>query len=197
MVDKIALKIVTQMVEDNLIQKDMEERYRYVAVCWIEKLITIGTIVLISVAIKKVLPTIFFLLFFLELRKRTGGYHLKKFYECYFATIGSYLMIVIVNTILKDYIDYLWGILVIAVAIIMLIGTVNHPNIHMTREELEESKKAARITVLLEISIIGACTLLGADTIFIGYMAIAVILCAALLCIAKILKQEVKENEKA
>ena len=31
--------------------------------------------------------------------------------------------------------------------------------------------------------------------VYISYMAIAVILCAALLCIAKIFKQEVRENE--
>ena len=32
--------------------------------------------------------------------------------------------------------------------------------------------------------------------IYTSYMAIAVILCAALLCISKILKQEVRENEE-
>ena len=39
------------------------------------------------------------------------------------------------------------------------------------------------------------CVLLDADMVYISYMAIAVILCAALLCIAKIFKQEVRENE--
>ena len=78
-----------------------------------------------------------------------------------------------------------------------IIGTVNHPNIHMDSEELAESKRQARIIVLLEGSIIYGCVLLGADMIFISYMAIAVILCAALLCISKILKQEVKEDEES
>ena len=39
------------------------------------------------------------------------------------------------------------------------------------------------------------CVLLDADMVYVSYMAIAVILCAALLCIAKIFKQEVRENE--
>ena len=87
------------------------------------------------------------------------------------------------------------AILVIAITGIGLIGTVNHPNMHMTSEELMESKKSARTIVLLEGCIILGCVLLDADMVYISYMAIAVILCAALLCIAKIFKQEVRENE--
>ena len=86
--------------------------------------------------------------------------------------------------------------LLFAMSVIGIIGTVNHPNMHMDSAELAESKKEARIILLLEGSIIYCCVLLGAHLIFISYMAIAVILCAALLCIAKILKQEVKENEE-
>ena len=37
--------------------KDMAERYIYVAICWMEKFITIGTIILISIAVEKFLPT--------------------------------------------------------------------------------------------------------------------------------------------
>ena len=43
--------------------------------------------------------------------------------------------------------------------------------------------------------IILGCVMLETDRVYISYMAIAVILCAALLCIAKIFKQEVRENE--
>jgi accessory gene regulator B len=75
---------------------------------------------------------------------------------------------------------------------IMLIGTVNHPNIHMDALELTEAKKAARILVLLEGSVICCFIILNAGKILISYMMIAVILCASLQSIAKIIKQEVK-----
>ena len=61
----------------------------------------------------------------------------------------------------------------------------NHPNMHMNSEEFTESKKLARIIVLLEFATILGCVLLGADMIYVSYMAIAVILCAALLYISK------------
>ncbi len=196
MIEKIAIDLVDQMTETKLIHKDMAERYIYVAICWMEKFITIGTIILISIAVEKFLPTLFFLIFFLGLRKRTGGYHLDKFYQCYLASVLSYLVILGISTSLVGYPQLILGMLLFAMSVIGIIGTVNHPNMHMDSAELAESKKEARIILLLEGSIIYCCVLLGADLIFISYMAIAVILCAALLCIAKILKQEVKENEE-
>ena len=196
MIEKIAIDLVDQMTETKLIHKDMAERYIYVAICWMEKFITIGTIILISIAVEKFLPTLFFLLFFLGLRKRTGGYHLDKFYQCYLASVLSYLVILGISTSLVGYPQLILGMLLFAMSVIGIIGTVNHPNMHMDSAQLAESKKEARIILLLEGSIIYCCVLLGADLIFISYMARAVILCAALLCIAKILKQEVKENEE-
>ena len=196
MIEKIAIDLVDQMTETKLIHKDMAERYIYVAICWMEKFITIGTIILISIAVEKFLPTLFFLLFFLGLRKRTGGYHLDKFYQCYLASVLSYLVILGISTSLVGYPQLILGMLLFAMSVIGIIGTVNHPNMHMDSAQLAESKKEARIILLLEGSIIYCCVLLGADLIFISYMAIAVILCAALLCIAKILKQEVEENEE-
>ena len=196
MIEKIAIDLVDQMTETKLIHKDMAERYIYVAICWMEKFITIGTIILISIAVEKFLPTLFFLLFFLGLRKRTGGYHLDKFYQCYLASVLSYLVILGISTSLVGYPQLILGMLLFAMSVIGIIGTVNHPNMHMDSAQLAESKKEARIILLLEGSIIYCCVLLGADLIFISYMAIAVILCAALLCIAKILKQEVKENDE-
>lgn len=153
----------------------------------------ISSIIVISLMFHKLLPTIFFLVFFLELRKRTGGYHLDKFYRCYLASIVSYLVIVIISEKLSEHPQWLFAIVLLAITGIGLIGTANHPNMHMTSDELMESKKSARTIVLLEGCIILGCVLLDADMVYVSYMAIAVILCAALLCIAKIFKQEVKE----
>jgi accessory gene regulator B len=196
MIEKMAIGLVDQMTETKLIHKDMAERYIYVAICWMEKSVTIGTIILISIVAHKFLPTMFFLIFFLGLRKRTGGYHLDKFYQCYLATIISYLTILVISASLAEQSQWLLGMLLLSMLGIGIIGTVNHPNMHMDSSELAESKNEASLIVLLEGIIIFCCIMLGADMIFISYMAIAVILCAALMCIAKILKQEVKENEE-
>lgn len=193
MIEKMAYDLIGQMTEARIINKDMEERYVYVFICWTEKFITVGSIILLSLLFHKLLPTIFFLVFFLELRKRTGGYHMDKFYKCYLVSIVSYFIIVIISEKLSEHPQWLFAIVALAITGIGLIGTVNHPNMHMTSDELVESKKSARTIVLLEGCIMLGCALLYADMVYVSYMAIAVILCAALLCIAKIFKQEVKE----
>lgn len=79
MIEKMAMGLVDQMAEEKMIDKEAEEYYVYTLVSLMEKFITIGTILLISVLIEKLVPTAFFLLFFLSLRKRTGGYHMNTF----------------------------------------------------------------------------------------------------------------------
>ncbi len=85
--------------------------------------------------------------------------------------------------------------LFIAICAVEIIGTVNHPNIHMNILELTAIKKSARILVILEGSIIYAFSLIDANSGCVCYTSIAVILCAILLGLAKIIKQEVSVNE--
>lgn len=197
MIEKLTNELVSQMTEAKLIDKELEEYYLYVLISWIEKFITVGTIILISIAVHKLLPTMFFLIFFFALRKRTGGYHLNKFYQCYLATVASYIFILGMSSVLANYPVLLFAMLLWAIGAIEIIGTVNHPNMHMDSEELTELKASARIITMLEGAAIFCFTILEADMVFISYMAIAVILCAALLCIAKITKQEVKVHEES
>lgn len=71
------------------------------------------------------------------------------------------------------------------------MGTINHPNMNMSKSELKESKKAARLVVLMEVMIIAVLAYMKVDILYTGYMSVAVILCAFLMCLAKITKQEV------
>ena len=48
MIEKIADDLIGQMTEARLIDKEMEARYVYVFICWIEKFITVGSIIVIS-----------------------------------------------------------------------------------------------------------------------------------------------------
>ena len=178
MIEKMAMGLVDQMAEEKMIDKEAEEYYVYTLVSLMEKFITIGTILLISVLIEKLVPTAFFLLFFLSLRKRTGGYHMNTFFQCYLGTVVTYMLVLGLCMVLVDYPQLVFGLLLVAICIV------------------EESKRAARILCAVEVCVIYTFTLLGADMMYVCHMAVAVILCAVLLLIAKILKQEVKRNEE-
>ena len=125
MIEKMAMGLVDQMAEEKMIDKEAEEYYVYTLVSLMEKFITIGTILLISVLIEKLVPTAFFLLFFLSLRKRTGGYHMNTFFQCYLGTVVTYMLVLGLCMVLVDYPQLVFGLLLVAICIVEVIGTVN------------------------------------------------------------------------
>lgn len=51
--------------------------------------------------------------------------------------------------------------------VIFVLGAVNHPGMDWNKEEFEENKKLARITVFVELLVVIALTYLGmAENIF-------------------------------
>lgn len=191
MIEKMALKIVNQMEMEKIISKSSCEYYEYALIGMVEHAITVGTMLLLGLIFRQFLPTICFIVFFLSLRKRTGGFHAEKFWQCYLGTIMFYVVIMQIVPILCRNPAVMYAMLFLAIILICVMGTINHPNIDMNKSELQESKKAASLVVLIEVMIIAVLVYLGVDVLYIGYMSVAIILCAFLMCLAKIIKQEV------
>ncbi|MFG6321799.1 accessory gene regulator B family protein [uncultured Phocaeicola sp.] len=193
MIEKMVLNVVNLMETKKIIEKSNSEYYEYALVSLAERIIAVGTMLAIGILFEQFIPTIIFLVFFLSLRKRTGGYHADKFWQCYLVTIITYIGVIKVAVALSEKSSVaMYAILVLAVLIIEVIGTVNHPNIDLDKGELRETKRAARLLVLMEAAIIAMLVALGINQLYVSYMSIAIILCSSLMCLAKILKQEVK-----
>ena len=191
MIEKMALKIVNQMEMEKIISKSRCEYYEYALISMVEHAITVGTMLLLGLVFTQFLPTICFMFFFFSLRKRTGGFHANKFWQCYLGTVITYIVVMRIVPVICIKQTEMYGILFFAVVLICIIGTINHPNIDMSKSELRESKKAARLIVLMEVMIIAVLVYLKVDILYIGYMSVAIILCAILMCLAKLIKQEV------
>lgn len=192
MVEQIVIRLVAQMEDRKIIEKSSREYYEYVLITLAEHVIGVGTMLIIGMLFKQFVPTVIFLLFFLSLRKRTGGYHADKFWQCYLATIITYIGIIQMAAVLAEKTYIMYAILLLAVLVIGIIGTVNHPNIDMNKNELQENKKSARLLVLMEAAVIVLLVILEINRLYVSYMSIAIILCSFLMCLAKMLKQEVK-----
>lgn len=192
MIEKMALKIVNQMEMQKIISKSNCEYYEYALIAMVENVMTVGTMLLLGMFWGKFLQTVCFLVFFLSLRKRTGGFHADKFWQCYLGTVITYIAVIQIMPAFCENPAVMYGMLLLAIILICIMGTINHPNMDMNKSELQESKKAARLLVLMEVMIIAVLVYLKADILYIGYMSVAVILCAFLMCLAKIIKQEVK-----
>jgi len=191
MIEKMALKLVNQMETERIISKSSCEYYEYALIAMVENVVTVGTILFLGVFFEKLLYTVCFWVFFISLRKRTGGFHANKFWQCYLGTIITYIAVIQAIPILCGTPAVMYGMLFLAIILIYVMGTINHPNMDMSKSELQESKKAARLIVIMQVMIIAVLVYLKADILYIGYMSAAIILCAFLMCLAKIIKQEV------
>lgn len=191
MIEKMAYKLVNQMEMEKIISKSSCEYYEYALIGMVEHAITVGTMLLLGLIFRKFLPTICFGVFFFSLRKRTGGFHANKFWQCYLGTVIIYSALVPIVPILCRNQAVMYAILFLAMLLICIMGTINHPNMDMSKGELQKSKKAARLLVLMEVTILVVLVYLKVDILYIGYMSAAIILCAFLMCLAKIIKQEV------
>lgn len=169
-----------------MIEKNNREYYEYALIIMTERTIAVGTMLVIGFIIKQFLPTVAFLIFFLSLRKRTGGYHADKFWQCYLLTIITYIGIIQVVTVLSVKSHILYALLFFAVLVVEVIGTVNHPNIYLDENELRETKRAARLLVLIETGVIAVFAALNMNQLYVSYMSAAIILCSSLMCLAKI-----------
>ncbi len=197
MVEKMAAALINGMVDEALIDKNKKEEYIYAFITLMEQALTVLTIFIISISVNLIIPTFMFLLLFFSLRKRTGGYHADNFLKCYIGTVMIYVLIItVIYPLLMENPIVMYVLLVISAIFIEIIGTVNHPNMDLNLGELAEAQKAARLVNILEVFCIVVAAGIGADRICITLMSLAVILCAVLLGISKIIKQEVKEDAK-
>lgn len=195
MIAKAVEYLVNQLVENELIEQVQREEYLYSLECFIEGILTTGSLLILGICFGKFIPTIGFLIFFFSLRRRTGGFHLNTFGGCYIGTLVLYVLIIVLAKYIMNEPILLALLTVCAGVSILIIGTVNHPNIDMSKEELNAAKSSARLLVSLLMMLVGYLWWVGANMEIIIYMCLAIILCASLLLIAKLIKQEVRVDE--
>ena len=154
MIEKMALKLVDQMEKEKIISKSSCKYYEYALISVAEHAITVGTMLLLGFIFRQFLPTICFMVSFFSLRRRTGGFHANKFWQCYLGTVITYIAVIQVVPVLCINQIIMYGMLFLAIILICIMGTINHPNIDISKSELQESKKAARLVVIMEVMII-------------------------------------------
>lgn len=191
MIHRVITSIVGQMAREGLIMPQETEDYVYTYEVICEKVISLGAIMILGLMLNNIVNTVLYMMFLLSLRKRTGGFHMPSFFMCYVSSISVYILTYCCIRYMYNF--YVFIILLsISVLVIGIIGTVNHPDMHMNSAELSGSKRIARINLAIELGVIIISIYIGIDKVSIGYMMMGVIQCAFLLFMAKIIKQEVK-----
>ena len=94
MVEQMVLKVVDQMEAKSIIEKNNREYYEYVLTTMAEHIIAVGTMLIIGMLFQQFVPTVVFLVFFISLRNRTGGYQADKYLQFYLMTIITYIVVI-------------------------------------------------------------------------------------------------------
>lgn len=197
MVVRLANRIADQFEKENLINYELREHYVYALITMIERAFTITAIIGFSLLVNELIPSVIFLLAFFSLRKYTGGYHAETFWQCCLESMVIYVLALFLSSVMTEYMVIMYLCLIAAAVYIAKTGTINHPNMAMDDDELAESKKASRRMVLFQSGLILAMVVMGGNRRYICMISMAVILCAAMMLIAKIKKQEVQCDEKS
>lgn len=187
MVEQLSKKVAYGLVENDYLQKEHLEDYVYSLTCFIETCISVLILLSLGAALKEALPTLLFIAFFSEIKKRCGGLHVNTYIGCLFGTCVIYvLFITVISPVMIKNMNVTLFSLLIAFVILEILGAVNHPGVGWLKNEYKESKHAARLIVLLETLIISVLYILQANNEVIVYLVFAVCLNAILLLIAKI-----------
>lgn len=196
MTEQFIRRFVGLLRKNDLIEEAEYENFVYVLLGDMESLIVISSILFLSIVIGRFIPTVSFLLCFFSLRERTGGYHLDSYLKCYIGTIFLYLIISFISSKIYESQEILLVFVMIAMVVILRLGSINHPNMDMEKEELRENKKMSRIIVITEVFVLLCLYWVGNAGMIVTYSGMAIVLCAGLLLLAKLTGQEVKKYER-
>lgn len=194
----LALYFTRCLIENDMADESHREDYIYGLEMAFGKFLNYTTLLVIALYYGKLIQSIIFMAAFFSLRGRTGGFHAKTALQCYIGTTGIYLLAIkgVVPFIMGNLYVYV-GILIFSSIIIIAFAPVNHPALCLNGQEIEQCKKSSRRVLFLEVTCIGLAVLVNGKMTCLAYAVTGIGMDATLLCIAKIVKQEVRENEES
>lgn len=176
----------------------LEEKYKedsiYGLTVALEKIIVYSVFLCIAFLTRKLMEGVVFLIPFLVLRQTTGGFHAKTRLGCLMGSgITLLVALEITSPLADEYLVIFCGLLVLSVVCILCFAPVNHPNLMLTKEEIQRHRYWSRGVLTTELFIIIVGYLL--HMWWQQYIMMAIIICAVFIWIAKMFHQEVKESE--
>lgn len=196
---RIAKNITRLMVDESVVDEEDREYMSYAMELLLEKAISIASIILVAILANKFVESVLFLATFCTLRKYTGGFHFKRFGICYFASVFLYVLIMNISSVLcgAKYCGHIvYAFTTVSLFVILMIGTVNHPNMNLDDGEVCKSRNRARFGAVFICACITLLALVGIEMKVLIFPCFGVTLCAVLQILAKITGQEVKINER-
>lgn len=189
----VTTKLVDKLIKEKIIEEAENELYVFAFVTRVEQLSVMLIIGVIAIKFQVLFQTLVFGVFFHSLRTHAGGYHTNTYTRCFIGSIVIFLIFVCIGyPFLITNISIMYGLLIVSILVLEIIGAVNHPNVGWNQKEYSTSKRITRITVVIETAIISVVDLLGGNKSYVVFMSFGIILSALLLFVGKYLRMEVR-----
>lgn len=188
-------QLVYELIQKKILDEEHREDYKYILEIKFEKLVTYSILLFVALLIGKPMQGMLFAVSFVGLRQTTGGFHAESFCGCLLGSVLTLLLgVKIVVPLSECYTEATGCVLLLSIICILCFAPVNHPNLALTKEERKKHKYLSICVLGIELGIIGIGEYLHMH--FQRYMVASLIICAVLILLAKIIRQEVKDDEK-
>ena len=147
---KLSLLVCNRLLKKGVITEELKDVYIYGFDLLFSFLISTTIILTIGIIVGQIVPTLFFLITFILVRRYTGGYHANTYLKCQICTISFYLISLLLSIFLNTHIYLFVGMGFIGIVIILLFGPIENPHKPLTNDE----KKKHKITGLILFSLV-------------------------------------------
>ena len=129
MINRLSRSIVLFFTQKNIISNSELDSYIYGFQFLLSTMLNLSTILLIMIYTGKITETILYIISVFILRHHTGGYHAKTPERCFVMTIGVYiLMLFIISIITINLSIIISGLFLPALIIIIKFAPIVHKN---------------------------------------------------------------------
>lgn len=185
MFSRIAETITQKLEENNTIESENREIYKYGFQQGFTILLNVATIMIIGLVLKSLLQAILFMIFYFPLRSYAGGFHAKSAIRCY---IYSMVIIVLILLVIRfaPITNLIYIIIAIANSVVILrLAPVQDHNKPLDQIECKVYKFKTLIVWSVEVILLIVALCLDLQ-IFIKCLSLVFAIMSLILCLGVI-----------
>ncbi len=188
MYGKIAQKITSSLIKNEIIGSDNRDVYEYSIEIVVSDLIYFTIAILTAISTKSLLETLLFYIGFFSIRKYAGGFHARSYWMCHLLFLANQIGMIIFQAILpKTLLPHITiGITFISVCCIFLFAPVANENRAFTEYEKKKFAILSRIISIFTALGVSILTIANIQTKYTFVYAFGVFSVAASLVAEKI-----------
>lgn len=140
-IETVALFLTNKFIQRKIISPDKKAIYKSGLLLILSDIINFSLVFIVGMLTKTFVYSILYLLMLWGIRRFSGGFHAKTYSVCRMVTVGMYVLVIYLNSILKsERLIYSVVFCVISIFTMLLLAPIKHPNKDLTVREMKFNK---------------------------------------------------------